>query len=167
MPKITRLGGPSIAPSFGAALAAARSEQETPAPAVAADPEPELAGGGIVTGVPIGEDGPPGLVLPPFDGQVLRESRGTGIPMVGVEVPADGTIHELTVEGGDDLSAGKSSATSSPKTTSTSGKKAPGRPKPARTTGNRSKQARTAPGTASSTDTSGPATGSEPSDQPA
>ncbi len=82
------------------------------------------------------------------------QSPGTGEPTESLEVPADGTMHELTteVEGGEPSSAGTSSSTSSAKRkTSTAPTKAPSRSR-VRTTANPSKQDRAVDSTAGSAD---------------
>ncbi|MET8864667.1 hypothetical protein ABZW11_17155 [Nonomuraea sp. NPDC004580] len=141
MPKITRWGGASSAPVV-----------------------PEQAAGGVVQHAPlVGEDGPPPAFLPE------REHPGTGVPMEGIEVPADGAWSPELVgdgtgeplpladesQGEEEPSPGSSSETSpekpptSPQTSETAPRK------PARTTGSRSKRARGASSTAGSTDGSG------------
>lgn len=151
MPKVTRHGGPTNA--------AADREQET------ADRLP--ATGGTVQAVPVvGEDDQAPAVLPE------REHPGTGVPMEGVEVPADGTESpELVGDGSgealplvddspgeEESSAGNSSSTSAEKPPSSPEKKKTARPRRARTTASPSKADPTASSTADGTDGSGPAT---------
>ncbi|MEU8362326.1 hypothetical protein AB0C27_40540 [Nonomuraea sp. NPDC048882] len=120
------------------------------------------ATGGVVGDVTVvGEDDPQGLLLP--------EREHPGVPMKGVEVPANGTESpEITGDGtgealppieqeGAGPSAGSSSETSAGKPPSSGATTNPVRPKRARTTANRSPKARTANSTASSTDGSGEA----------
>jgi len=70
--------------------------------------------------------------------------------------PADETADEP--EGGEDVSAGKDSSTSSETPSTKPEQSEKPRRKPARTTGSRSSRARTESATAGSTDTSGPET---------
>lgn len=109
----------------------------------------------------------------------LREAPGTGVPMEAVEVPADGSwsqpitgdgsgraLPPVENEGGEDVSAGTSTETSSEKQPTKPEPSAPAAPKPARTTGSRSRKARTGNRSASSTD-GGPTDGTSETDSAA
>lgn len=95
-----------------------------------------------------------------------REHPGTGEPMEGVEMPADGVEREIGTpaieEGGEEPSPGSSSKTSPEKPPPTPKPKGRSRRKPAPTTGSRSRKARTDSSSASSTDGAPTAGTSEP-----
>lgn len=136
MPKITRHGGPSnAAVSFGAALAAARAGQETPAVPAADESEPEL--------VELADGGEP-----------MTAVEGVDVHLDN----SDGRFVTNETEGGEQPSASTSSSTSSSKTSSSGGTGKTSPRKPARATANRSKKASAGSSTAASAATSGPET---------